>query len=235
MEQEKPRKVCGSKLRKKPGKFCQKTPLKGKRRCAIHGGKSLAGFNSPSFKHGRYSSILPTDLRKRYEASKRDPELLTHEPEIRLLDVHLHALVNDVVNARPKDNSAELRVLWTEMEKAQSAGDMPLMKAKLDEVGRIIMEENHEKQNWEEVREVLELRRKVLESETKRIKETSHSMGAEQLLAIIEYIVDVLRESVIKYADRIVSQQILTKVTADLRGLVSKPSNPSPRTTRLIN
>lgn len=41
---------CGAKTRS--GFACQKPPLKGKKRCRLHGGMSLSGKDHPNYKHG---------------------------------------------------------------------------------------------------------------------------------------------------------------------------------------
>ena len=51
---------CGAKNRQ--GNPCQKWPLKGRNRCRNHGGKSLRGVDSPSFKNGKHSKLLPRNL-----------------------------------------------------------------------------------------------------------------------------------------------------------------------------
>ena len=51
---------CGAKNRQ--GNPCQKWPIKGRTRCRNHGGKSLIGTASPSFKTGTYSKWLPRNL-----------------------------------------------------------------------------------------------------------------------------------------------------------------------------
>ena len=51
---------CGAKNRQ--GNPCQKWPIRGRNRCRNHGGKSLRGVDSPSFKNGRHSKLLPRNL-----------------------------------------------------------------------------------------------------------------------------------------------------------------------------
>ena len=68
---------CGAKNRN--GNPCQKWPLNGRTRCKNHGGKSLRGVASPSFKNGRYSKMLPRDLiRKtlRFYAIEKDGTMM---------------------------------------------------------------------------------------------------------------------------------------------------------------
>jgi hypothetical protein len=231
---EKKPKVCGAQLRKKPGQFCNKAPIKGKRRCRLHGGKSLAGVASGSFKHGRYSRYLPKDLRKQYEQTKYDPQLLSHEPDLRLMDVRLQGLIANLANTSSLEAFSRAQEEWEKLEQAQDQGD-------LIEVGRIMLRLRDlmratvpAGQTWEVIERVTEQRRKLLESESRRIQQNSNSMSGEQILALIEYIVDVLRSSVIKYADRLIASKILNQVTTDIGVVVSRPDKAPPGTARLL-
>src|SRR5262245_53115189 len=67
--------VCGAKTR--AGTPCQARPCPNGR-CRVHGGLSLAGVASPSYKHGkrsRYMRDLPRELRAGYRAALQDEEL----------------------------------------------------------------------------------------------------------------------------------------------------------------
>ena len=229
------KKECGAKLRKKPGRFCKSPPIKGKRRCRLHGGRSLAGVAHGSFKHGRYSRYLPKDLRKQYEQSKHDPQLLSHEPDLRLMDLRLQGLIKNLDNTASLEAFSRAQVEWEKLEQAQDRGD-------LEEMGRVMLKLRPLMRLtvpagpiWEEIREVIEQRRKLLESESRRIQQSSNSMSGEQILALIEYIVDVLRGSVQKYADRLIASKILNQVTTDIGVVVSRPDQASPATARLLS
>lgn len=58
MDQDNKR-LCGAKNRQ--GEPCKKPPMKGKTRCAAHGGKSKGGKASKRFSHGIYSSVLTAE------------------------------------------------------------------------------------------------------------------------------------------------------------------------------
>ncbi len=229
------KKKCGAQLRKKPGKFCRKLPIKGKRRCRLHGGKSLGGIAAGSFKHGRYSKYLPKDLRKIYEQTKYDPQLLSHEPDLRLMDTRLQGLIQNLDNTASLEAFSSAQVEWGKLEQAKDSGD-------LEEMGRLMLKLRDLMRAtapsgpiWDEICHVTEQRRRLLESETRRIRENSNSMGSEQILALIEYIVDVIRSSVNKYADRFIASKILQQVTNDIGLVISKPDQASPRTARLLS
>jgi hypothetical protein len=72
------RRVCGAKRRN--GLPCQKPPLEGATRCRLHGGGSLRGMASGTYKTGRYSKYarsLPKQLGKAYREALNDSELIT--------------------------------------------------------------------------------------------------------------------------------------------------------------
>lgn len=63
MEEKNTDKMCGAKTRS--GEPCRRPPvpqgrfwISGNLRCHLHGGKSLAGYAHPNFKHGRYSKVI---------------------------------------------------------------------------------------------------------------------------------------------------------------------------------
>jgi len=79
--------------------------MHGKAVCYMHGGNSPAGIASPSFKHGRYSKVLPVRLAERYAEAKADPELTNLEDEIavtvvRLCELFAGTKVGEAVRSR---------------------------------------------------------------------------------------------------------------------------------------
>lgn len=229
-----PPKQCGAQLRKKPGVFCKKPPIKGKRRCRLHGGKSLGGIASGQFKHGRYSRYLPKDLRKIYEETKHDPQLLSHEPDLRLMDTRLHGLIQNLDNTASLEAFSRAQQEWEKLEQAQDRGDLAEMGRLMFKLRDLMRVTTPSGPIWDQIIAVTEQRRRHLESESRRIQQASNSMSGEQILALIEYIVDVLRSSVSKYADRFIATKILQQVTTDIGVVVSRPDQASPSTARLL-
>lgn len=183
------RKKCGAKNRS--GGECRKWPLKGRARCRNHGGKSLVGVSSPAYKNGRYSTSLPRGLREKYEATLNDPNLLTHEAEIRLIDVQL----------------AE----WTGL--LQDGG------------------ENSEA--WARVIVATETRRKLLESEMKRVHAASQSMPVEQLLVLIDFLCDTMRQAVNNHTDPATGRKILAELLEGIERFMAK-TDLSPAERKML-
>ena len=53
---------CSARTRTPDRHPCRKWALVGRTRCALHGGKSLSGIASPTFRHGRYSRMVSVRL-----------------------------------------------------------------------------------------------------------------------------------------------------------------------------
>lgn len=70
---------CGAK--KRDGTPCR-APAMENGRCRIHGGKSLKGVESPTFKHGRYSKHLPQAIRDKLLTADDDPLDLLPELDV---------------------------------------------------------------------------------------------------------------------------------------------------------
>lgn len=157
---------CGAKTR--AGGRCQQHALPNGR-CRFHGGKSLGGIASPTFKTGRYSKYLPTRLLERYQASADDPELLALRHDIALVDARLADVLARV-------DTVESGALWKRLQATHAA--LVLAQAKdnaqelttgLSELGLLIGRGLGDWATWEEIGRLVEQRRRLVESETKRL------------------------------------------------------------------
>ena len=73
---------CGSKLRKSLEKYgqiryCVLFPVRGRTRCRLHGGATLQGMASATYRGKGYSQSVPKHLKDIYEAHFDDPEPLS--------------------------------------------------------------------------------------------------------------------------------------------------------------
>ena len=235
MDKETHKKICGAKRKNSDGQVCQLPPTKGRTRCRFHGGASLSGIASATWKHGRYSKILPTGLRKKFEQAGRDPFLLSHEPELKLLDVKLGELVQGLgMSGGPRTLKA-LKERWQAFERARASDNKSLAEVFLTQIKDVLESDDSSSSLWQEILTVIETRRRLLESESKRLKDQQQNMGLEQLLAIIEFLVDVIRTSVNKYADPDTAQKILSEVSNSLRDMVHRPNSETNRPLRLLS
>jgi hypothetical protein len=70
---------CGARTR--AGAPCKNWSMGGRTRCHIHGGRSLCGIASPTFKHGRYSRDMVAFLLWRFGYTAHDPSAKERQRE----------------------------------------------------------------------------------------------------------------------------------------------------------
>ncbi len=72
--------ACGAKTR--GGGTCKRAPLKGKRRCKLHGGATPSGPASANFKHGRYAKVFRGELAEKFLHATEETAPLDLLPEL---------------------------------------------------------------------------------------------------------------------------------------------------------
>jgi hypothetical protein len=184
---------CGAK-NKQNGGACQNAPVTGRTRCRMHGGKSLVGSACPHYRSGRYSAYVPERLRERYQQAETDQELLSLRSEVALVDARLADLLSRVDTGESGAMWAELRRAYRAFTKArQAGGDQTTALATVETVIERAVQDH---QAWAEIGELIEQRRKLAESEHRRLVTLQQMITAEQALSMMRTIVDILTRHV---------------------------------------
>jgi len=202
---------CAAKA-KQSGEQCKRHAVVGREVCAIHGGKSLASVASPTFKTGRHSKYLPARLQERYAASIADSELLALREDIALLDARLGELLERVDTGGSGQRWSQLTVAWFAFKTATDP--IEVIKARLL-VDTIIDDAATDYAAWGEVHNILEQRRKLSESEQKRLVTMQQMVTAEQAMLFVAAIQDAVRRHV---TDR----RVLSAIAADVAALSNR-------------
>jgi len=103
--------TCGAKTRN--GNPCQRRPAKGSSRCKLHGGASLKGVDSPTYKHGLYSKYAGESLKKVLSDLENvsSDELINPENEIRLMQaliISAESLKSDIPDLKDLDTLSKI-------------------------------------------------------------------------------------------------------------------------------
>jgi len=72
--------LCGAKLRS--GGTCKQSPMRGKKRCRLHGGATPSGPASTHFKDGRYARVFRGQLAEKFLHASEEPAPLDLLPEL---------------------------------------------------------------------------------------------------------------------------------------------------------
>lgn len=209
---------CGAKCR--DGSSCPNPPM-ANGRCRMHGGASLPpGPDHPRWrggKHSKYWQVLPANLGERYEAALQDTELLALRDELALLD----AFLQDALSRMDKGDVGalwiQLRELWAEFALARKSGDVGAMDRLLDDIGRLIQRGASDALARREVREMMDDRRRLAESERKREVEAQITLDLRTGQA---FLLRVLASVETHVSDK----RILAAIASDLRPLLAAPA-----------
>ena len=192
--------------------------MTGSSKCRMHGGSSLAGIASPSFKHGRYSKHLPERLASRYAEALADPKLLELRDDIALLDVRLGELVGRVDTAESASHWKAVQTAHSALKVAIGSKDSAAFQVAMVALGEAVDVGGSDYGLWREIAELVEQRRKLSESERKYQIAAQQMISSEQAMVLLAGVVAVIQRHV-------ASKELLGLISYDLRSLVTVDHN----------
>jgi hypothetical protein len=196
--------MCGA--RNRAGNPCR-APAMANGRCRVHGGPSLRGTASPTFKHGRHSKSfackLPKDLRKRFEEAIADPELLSLRKFVALYEARLAQALDRYSQLDPAGYRSDLQKKWAEFEaanalkpdcdegrqaKAAAVGDALLA------IKQAIGQGGDEAEAWSAVEDAVQRRIAATNAEQHRLIAMNQMLSVDQAMELLYTIDNVLRK-----------------------------------------
>jgi hypothetical protein len=201
---------CGAKTR--AGQPCQKWAIQGRTRCRLHGGRTPMAQASGTYKSGRYSRFLPARLLARYRDAERDPELTSLRSELALVDARLADVLSRVDTGESSARWWALLKAHRAFRHAKASGDEPKMQEALAALELHLEGGTHDYQAWETITELIEQRRKLADSETRRLATLQQMLSAEQAMLLVGVVVDII-------ARHITDRQVLAQIITDLQRL----------------
>lgn len=204
---------CGAKCR--DGHLCPNPPTRGKKRCRMHGGSSPEGIGHYAYKTGHTSklmALLPKRMQSHYEESYNDKRLLEARSSIALIDARLADLLSQVDSSAGAEQWKELKDAWDELEYRSARQETDLMRAQLMIVGRLIKQGGRDMGIWHEIMDLLERRRRLTETEQKRLVAMQQMLTQEEARLMFSFVIEVIRRHV---TDR----RALSAISAEFRTL----------------
>jgi hypothetical protein len=211
--------ACGARTR--AGTPCQ-LPALPNGRCKLHGGKSLGGPASPTFKTGYFSRCLPRQLLKQFDQALADPELTSLQDELALLKARQAEILG-----RLKDNPIPE---WSDAERLfselLSAEDDQRRLQVMEQLGVVLAQGSSAsvlyESTWTELRELIQERSKVSAKETRRHFDLNAVLTAEQAMMMVRAIINAIR-------DTVTDPKMLQDVFARIRELLPLPEHLKDR------
>jgi hypothetical protein len=185
---------CNAKNRR--GEQCGRDATPGRNVCNLHGGKSPRGIGSATFRHGRYSDDLPTRLATRLEECLNDAELLNLRREIALTDVEL----SETLRAMEQHPAS---IVWRDLHEAVSLfrrarlqQNLEEMEASLTMIFNVVERGVEQEKHWSKVDRLIERRRRLCESETRRELAISQELTYDSVTTLFAALTQAVRDSV---------------------------------------
>ena len=193
---------------------CRRRAVKGKKVCTVHGGLSRSGIASPTFKHGRYSKDIPARLSERYHQSIEDPELLALKADIALVDARLEDLLTRVDTGESGALWNQAHSVFLDFRSGNESGDQDKMGVALTELNRILNLGVDDYKAWDEIGQMLEQRRRLVESERKRLVDMELVITVERQMILLGAVVGIIK-------DYVKDKDTLRKISTGIGQLVS--------------
>ena len=175
---------------------------------------------SPAYKHGRYSKYLPRRMLPRYLESRDDPELLNQRWEIGLLDARSADLLGRVDTGEAGTAWATLDELRRRFEEAQLKGRTRDSANAVQEMMVLVGRGASDFAAWDEVIGLVEKRRRLVESERKRMVEMHQVVAVERALVMVDQLARSVRGHVLAHCDGNAARIILSGVQADITRVI---------------
>lgn len=166
---------CGADLR------CGNYPVAGYTLCSFHGGPNPARnyYGKGSMSTGASSSFQITRLASTYRKIQKNGSVLSNRAAIDIVDTRVRQLLERVDIGEAPDRLGKLYGLWSEYRAAQTEfrkDDEMKLRIQIDNAFEDVY---HDYKAWEQVFGALDVRRKMVESELKILKEIKAIITAE--------------------------------------------------------
>lgn len=188
------KRVCGAKTKSWSDDYarCRQSRTMDNGRCRMHFGKVEGGTAHHQYKHGRYSKYLPEGLAERFEHFVDDPELQNLRSEIALMDTRIATLLDGLDENVSAELWSELREAYRDMRFAMQQDDNESMAEALNTMGRLIEQGADQAEVWRETTEIVDQRRKLVETENKRVQRSSSTLSPEEAMLMVNFLVDTV-------------------------------------------
>jgi hypothetical protein len=162
----------------------------------MHGGTQPRGLAHPNTRHGRISKDLPTRLVADYHAALQDEDLMALRGEMALVVSREADLIRRV-------DTGEAGALWRSAQRAiadfrvaQRTNDAPAAAVALKAIEQAITDGVADYQAWDELLKTVEHRRRLADTERRRLEALEQSVTKKQALLLAGALIDAVRRHV---------------------------------------
>jgi hypothetical protein len=172
----------------------------------------------PNREDGERMRYMDTDVADRYERAINDPELLNLRRDLALMETKIQELMMATGTGESRGTWAELQRQANEFQRVWNRNDVLRSQELLANILTMIATGNVRASAVYDLQQAIEIRRKLSETETKRLVALKQFITAENAMNLVSEVIEIVRKHV---TDR----EQLRECVRDLRGLIT--SNPN--------
>ena len=204
---------------------CKRSALEGDYYCSHHALNGQSGFRSTNLKSGRYSKYLPENIRADYETLLNDPDILSLENEIALMQSVLGRKVDEIAAGGTKNNWNTLQDYWSELMMAITNGDSRAQTDCILRIDEFLHKAEGEQTVTTEIRALTDSIRKLSESEQRRRVQNETMMGVERVMILMYSALQSLKDAAYLHAPPDIARKIIATAEKKHNELIGR-GNP---------
>jgi hypothetical protein len=204
--------VCGAQLRNRPGVYCRQRPIKGRRRCRLHGGKSVPpGPGHHLYKHGRDSKWTQAlgKYGSLYEQARDSEDLLDLRRQIAVMDVAVQKYAARVESLDTPDFRKRALDLY---RASRDAEDQVEAQRLLKQLGQLLGQGASEDLQFEALVKTAERMSKRIEAAYNIRLRGAEAVNRAQLSAVLGGLIAIIAEE----TDSGVGRRIIERADSEL-------------------
>lgn len=165
-------------------------------KCRVHGGTSVKGRDSGTYKTGRYSKYMPQRMMETYAEALSDTELLSLREAIAAADARITDVMTRVDTGESGRIWFSIQKEFSRFEDAQSKRDIKAASESLMELRRLVSQGHGDWAAWQEIMNLWEVRRRLSETEARRLERMQYMVTVEEAMNMIRAITESVRSHV---------------------------------------
>ena len=184
--------------------------------CRYHGAGKIGGpAGGGQITTGRYASVLPRELGRRYVRGLQDPELLALRDEIALLDGRATELLEQLPGDVEAGSWRLVAQGMNQVRLGMETGTPRMLTDGFALIERAVEEGIKRSRLWGDLLTIWDARRKLVEAERRRIVEAEQVLTAQEAMVLLAQIQQVIVEVV---SDR----KTRSAIAAGLKGIAAQ-------------
>ncbi len=169
--------------------YCQSPFLFPNGRCRLHGGMVKKGPDHPNWKYGKWSVVLPPNLRERAEEYLNDPELVSVRRQLALCSVRQEQLLERLNHKENGQLYASLSETLQLMDRYRRM-DKPVDVDRLAQQALKLCEEGlGQDRTWADLDKLFETQRRLADTEQRILTQKQQFLSTLEAYSIIDAIV----------------------------------------------